>query len=81
MISFSAQIRKFWKTETAKLQWATLLNSFKWMNAGPVYYRYKVDAAYHMSFLALSIRYLENNKKKKIVSNNTFSFATFEPYD
>ena len=51
------------------------------MNAGPVYYRYKVDAAYHMSFLALSIRYLENNKKKKIVSNNTFSFATFEPYD
>lgn len=50
------------------------------MNAGPVYDRYKVDAAYHVSFLALSIRYLENNKKK-IVSNNTFSFATFEPYD
>ena len=45
------------------------------MNADPVYYQYDVDAAYHMSFLALSIRYLENNKKK-IVSNNTFSFAT-----
>ena len=44
------------------------------MNADPVYYRYEVDAAYHISFLALSIRYLENNKK--IVSNNTFSFAT-----
>ena len=48
-----------------------ILNSF---NADPVYYREEVDAAYHMSFLALSIRYLENNKK--IVSNNTFSFVT-----
>ena len=42
------------------------------MNAGPVYYRYKVDAAYHMSFLALSIRYLENNKKKNSLQQHFF---------
>lgn len=42
------------------------------MNADPVYYRYELDAAYHMSFLALSIRYLEDNNKKNNLEQHFF---------